>query len=78
MEEFREQGYAIDDQEIEEGLWCAAVPIYDGSRRMVAAISVSGPIDRMIPKKEKIIQELLNTSKCMSEQLGYHKEEKRI
>lgn len=78
LEEFRAQGYAIDDQEIEEGLWCAAVPIYDGSRRMVAAISVSGPIDRMIPKKEKIIQELLNTSKCMSEQLGYHKEEKRI
>lgn len=78
LEQFRKQGYAIDDQEIEEGLWCAAVPIYDGTRRMIAAISVSGPIERMMLKKEKIIQELLATGKVMSEQLGYHMEVERI
>lgn len=72
LKQFRNQGYSIDDQEIEEGLWCAAIPIYDGSRRMVAAISVSGPIERMLSKKEKIIRELLATGKTLSEQLGYH------
>ena len=72
LRQFRKQGYAIDDQEIEEGLWCAAVPIYDGSRRMVAAISVSGPIERMLPKKEKVIGGLLTTGRTLSEQLGYH------
>ena len=72
LKQFRMQGYSIDDQEIEEGLWCAAIPIYDGSRRMVAAISVSGPIERMLSKKDKIISELLMTGKKLSEQLGYH------
>lgn len=70
--QFRKQGYAIDDQEIEEGLWCAAAPIYDGSRRMVAAVSVSGPIDRMLSKKDKVISELVTAGNTLSEQLGYH------
>lgn len=76
LKQFRKQGYSIDDQEIEEGLWCAAIPVYDGSHRMVAAISVSGPVDRMVPKKEQVIAELLNTSTKLSEQLGYRKEDK--
>lgn len=72
LEQFREQGYSVDNEEIEEGLWCIAVPIYDGSRRMVAAISVSGPIDRMLSKKDKLISELLKTSDLLSKQMGYH------
>lgn len=72
LKQFRKQGYSIDSEEIEEGLWCIAVPIYDGSRRMVAAISISGPIDRMLSKKERLISELLETSNTLSRQLGYH------
>lgn len=71
LEHFREQGYSIDSEEIEEGLWCIAVPIYDGSGKMVAAISVSGPIDRMLSKKDRLISELLKTSSTLSGQLGY-------
>lgn len=71
LEHFREQGYSIDSEEIEEGLWCIAVPIYDGSGKMVAAISVSGPIDRMLSKKDRLIIELLKTSSTLSGQLGY-------
>ena len=29
--QFRNQGYAVDNQEIEQGLWCMAVPIYDNT-----------------------------------------------
>lgn len=76
LQEFRLQGYAIDDQEIEEGLWCLAVPIYDGYHRMVAAISVSGPKPRMIAKKDLIAQEMLKAGKSLSKELGYQKEEK--
>lgn len=72
LEQFRKQGYSIDNEEIEEGLWCIAVPVYDGSRRMVAAISVSGPIDRMLSKKDRLTRELLETSRKLSGQLGYH------
>jgi IclR family pca regulon transcriptional regulator len=38
----RERGYALSDQELAIGLRAAAAPIYDSSRRAVAAIGVSG------------------------------------
>ena len=75
LQEFRLQGFATDDQEIEENLWCLAVPIYDGYHRMVAAISVSGPKERMMDKKELITQEMLKAGRGLSKELGYQKEE---
>lgn len=42
----REQGYAMVDQELEEGLVALAVPVRDRSRRVVAAINVSTHIGR--------------------------------
>lgn len=76
LQEFRLQGYAIDDQEIEEGLWCLAVPVYDGYHRMVAAISVSGPKSRMVGKMDLIKTEMLKAGKNLSRDLGYQKEDK--
>ena len=72
--EFRMLGYAVDDQEIEEGLWCLAVPIYDGYGNMIAAMSVSGPKERMMKKKELVIQEVVNAGKDFSKELGFRKE----
>ena len=42
-----EQGFAVDDQEMEEGLRCIAVPIRGDDRQVVAALSISGPVSRM-------------------------------
>ena len=41
------QGFAVDDQEMEEGLRCIAVPIRGDNRTVVAALSISGPVSRM-------------------------------
>ena len=41
LEVVRRQGYAVVDQELEEGLRSAAVPIRDASGRVVAALNVS-------------------------------------
>lgn len=73
--EYRAQGYAVDDQEIEQGLWCMAVPIYDNTGHMKAAISVSGLKQRMVEKKELLINEMLKTARNLSRDLGYYKEE---
>ena len=43
------RGYALDFEECEEGLSCAAAPVYDRTGLAVAALSVSGPSFRLGP-----------------------------
>jgi IclR family transcriptional regulator, acetate operon repressor len=43
----RRRGFAIDDAENERGMRCLGVPIRDGSARVIAALSVSGPAARL-------------------------------
>ncbi len=47
LEEVREVGYAIDDEEHALGLRCVAAPVFDEMGQAVAAISVSGPSARV-------------------------------
>jgi IclR family transcriptional regulator, KDG regulon repressor len=45
--EVRQLGYAIDDEELERGLRCIAVPVYGTSGRLVYGLAVSGPASRL-------------------------------
>ncbi|PJI06885.1 MULTISPECIES: IclR family transcriptional regulator [Clostridium] len=49
------QGYGEDLEECEIGLVCFAAPIKDRLGHTVAAISISGPSERMINNKETLI-----------------------
>lgn len=73
LELFRQQGYAVDNEEIEVGLWCAAAPVFDSTGHMEAAISVSGPSTRMKSNQEQIVKELTVAARELSEKLGYIK-----
>ena len=73
--EVREQGYAIDDEELDLGVRCIAAPIRDYTRRIVGAISISGPsmrIDNTRLEKE-LIPLVLQASSDLSTRLGYPK-----
>ncbi len=43
----RERGFAIDDQERNEGMRCVAAPIFNAHGEPVAGLSISGPAFRM-------------------------------
>ena len=65
-------GYAVDNEEYEIGLKCIASPIFNIQGNVVAAISISGPSNRIsnesIPYfKNKII----TAAKTISSNLGY-------
>lgn len=73
IELFRDQGYAIDNEEIEVGLWCASAPVYNSDGVMEAAVSVSGPTERMRGNREMIVKLLLEITREISERMGYVK-----
>ena len=47
LEATRQRGYAIDREELEYGLICIAAPIINAVGAPIAAISCSGPLQRM-------------------------------
>ncbi len=69
------QGFAVDDEEQEEGVRCIAAPVRDSTRRVVAAMSLSGPSTRMTPERIQSLSGLLKTV-CvqLSAALGYREE----
>ncbi|HEX15732.1 MAG: IclR family transcriptional regulator [Deltaproteobacteria bacterium] len=73
LEEVRERGYAIDDEEYEEGVKCVAVPVRDYTQRVVAGISIQAPVFRVPDERiEKEILPLLKEAGVKaSQKLGY-------
>lgn len=66
-------GYAIDDQEIEDGVRCVGAPIRDYSGRVIAAISVAGPAIRITKDRmPQIISHVVAAAGAISELAGYH------
>ncbi|GAB2701610.1 IclR family transcriptional regulator [Paenibacillus thermoaerophilus] len=49
LEEIRRIGYATSMEEREPGAAAVAAPIFNRGRRLVAALSVSGPVSRFFP-----------------------------
>jgi DNA-binding IclR family transcriptional regulator len=43
LEHIREQGFALDDEEITRGIMCTAAPVFGFNGEMVAAVSVTFP-----------------------------------
>lgn len=66
VEEIRENGYAIDNEEAEEGLYCIAAPIFGSEQAAIAAISVTGPVARMKKNQDMILPYLKQTAADIS------------
>ncbi|MBI5441939.1 MAG: IclR family transcriptional regulator [Deltaproteobacteria bacterium] len=47
LQTIREQGFAIDDEEIDEGVVAVAAPVFNHEGAPVAAVAVVGPSDRI-------------------------------
>ncbi len=52
LKQIREKEYALDMEELELGLICIAIPVFNKNKEVVASISVSGPSSRF--KSENI------------------------
>ena len=69
----RVRGYSFDDIENEEGIRCIASPVFDHTDAVVAAVSVSGPAERIGDRMEELARLILSAANKISEQLGARK-----
>ena len=69
----KELGYAVDDEEWDEGVRCVAAPIHDYTRKVVGAVSVSAPSVRMPMEqvKKELAPMIIEACDEISERLGY-------
>src|SRR5699024_593560 len=72
LDQYYSDGYSIDDEENEEGLFCIAAPIFGANNSMIAAISVAGPKERVYTKKDFIVKEIKHTASQISAEMGYN------
>ncbi len=71
----RENGYALDRGELEEGVRCVAAPLWNFENKAAAAISVSGTDTRLTDLfvTEKLIPDVLSAAAKISARLGYRR-----
>lgn len=72
LKEIREQGYALDDEEIELGLECVAAPIFNHQGKVIAAISCASPKIRLSEGKlAEVIAGVKQAAAKISHNMGY-------
>jgi DNA-binding IclR family transcriptional regulator len=68
----RDAGFAIDDEEFEEGLRCVGAPIFDHRGHVVGSLSMAAPVFRL--RKERLPQVarlVMAAAQGLSAELGY-------
>ncbi|MFM1651728.1 IclR family transcriptional regulator [Brevibacillus sp. B_LB10_24] len=72
LQEIRERGYSLDEEEHEPGIYCVAAPILNHSGQPVAGLSVSGPTMRMDEEKIRLCMDrVVFYAREISKHLGF-------
>ncbi len=76
LQEIRELGYAVDNEEMEIGVRCVACLIRQHRAEIVGAVSISGPSSRLTRDKMTSLGELVRqTAGRITADLGYREKE---
>jgi DNA-binding IclR family transcriptional regulator len=71
LSDIRACGYAIDNEETEEGLICVAAPVHDASGAVVAALSIGGPASRLGTHLVETARSVVQCADELSSSLGW-------
>ena len=73
LEEVRKCGYALDDEENEEGVRCIAASLRGYGKTVKYAFSISGPVSRMTKERvEELSVDVKRVQAELSKELGYY------
>jgi DNA-binding IclR family transcriptional regulator len=72
LDEIRAQGYAVDEEDFELGVYATGAPVRDHSGRVVAGVTVTTPTIRYNPQRgQDLIALVVAAAKRLSAQLGW-------
>ena len=72
LEQTRQRGYAIDDEEYNYGVRCVAAAVYDHQGKLVGAIGISGPAGRVtLERIDEFGAVVKGIAGALSARLGY-------
>jgi DNA-binding IclR family transcriptional regulator len=75
LQTVRERGYAIDNEEMEEGLKCIAAPVRDHAGKAVASLGILSPAFRLPERKiPQSAVSIVKEANDLSAELGYRVE----
>jgi IclR family transcriptional regulator, pca regulon regulatory protein len=77
LERIREDGYALNDQELRPGLQAIAVPVRDESREVVAAVGIAASPEAisLTELTDALGPHLISTAARISSRLGYRRDD---
>ena len=62
LELIRRRGYAVNNEEYDDGLRCIGAPVRDHSGQVVAALGIGGPVTRITPERVEDLAALVMTA----------------
>ena len=72
LESIRRAGFAVDDEEREDGLRCIGAPVFSCSSEVVAAVSIAGPAFRVTrDRTSALAAAVMRSAGMISSALGY-------
>lgn len=72
LEDVKQRGHAIDDEESESGLRAIAAPVRNHGGEVIAALGVAAPVQRMNKKVlQTCVPSVIATATAVSARLGY-------
>lgn len=75
LSKIRKNGFAICDEELEEGIKAIAAPIKNSNGKTIASITITGLTKRMSSNNsERFVKILANSAQEISKRLGYKEE----
>jgi IclR family KDG regulon transcriptional repressor len=72
LDEIRQTGYAVDDEEFDNGVRCIAVPLFDFRGKAVGSIGISGPASRVTHERlPELAATVIEIGKALSERMTF-------
>ena len=72
VEEITKQGFAIDNEEYDLGVWAVAAPVYGQNGSLAAGLAIAAPSARAFARKREELKTMVKTGGLeISRELGY-------